>query len=95
MTGTNSTSPNYVIVTDQYWDGLADNPLGAAEIRVENGTITAIATTVDHSNAQIIELKGHTVTPGFIDCHVHITFCEGDPTIPENLYGDSAINDPL
>lgn len=27
MTGTNSTSPNYVIVTDQYWDGLADNPL--------------------------------------------------------------------
>ncbi len=86
MTGTNSTSPNYVIVTDQYWDGLADNPLGATEIRVENGNITAIATTVDHSNAQIIELKGHTVTPGFIDCHVHITFCEGDPTIPENPY---------
>lgn len=86
MTVTNSTSPNYVIVTDQYWDGLADNPLGATEIRVENGNITAIAATVDHSNAQIIQLKGHTVTPGFIDCHVHITFCEGDPTIPENPY---------
>jgi tryptophan 2-monooxygenase len=83
---TNSVSTNYVIVTEQYWDGLADNLLGATEIRVENGQITAIAPTVDHTNAQIIELKGHTVTPGFIDCHTHVTFCEGDPNVPANPY---------
>ncbi|WP_017721797.1 metal-dependent hydrolase family protein [Kamptonema formosum] len=82
----NATNQTYVIVAEQYWDGLAENLLGPSEIRVENGQITAVAPKVDRTNAQIIELKGHSVTPGFIDCHVHVTFCEGDPNIPENPY---------
>lgn len=83
---TNSSTTNTVIITDQFWDGLADSPVGAMQIRIENGQITAIAPSVDQSNAQVINLKGHTVTPGFIDCHVHSTFCEGDPTIPASPY---------
>lgn len=83
---TNFSSGTYVIIAEQVWDGLADNPLGSREIRVENGQITAIDTTVDRSNAQIIELKDHTVTAGFIDCHVHVSFCEGDPSVPESPY---------
>jgi tryptophan 2-monooxygenase len=83
---TTSNTTNTVIIADQFWDGLADTPVAAMQIRIENGQITAIAPSVDQTNAQVINLKGHTLTPGFIDCHVHSTFCEGDPNSPESPY---------
>lgn len=63
-----------VIVAGNVWDGLAEKPLGPMEILVENGKISAIAPDVGRpEGAKIVSLPAHTVTPGFIDSHVHVT----------------------
>lgn len=63
-----------VIVAGNVWDGAADQSLGPMEILVENGKISALARTVNRpAGAQIVDLSGHTVMPGFIDAHVHVT----------------------
>ena len=67
------TSP-VVIVAGNVWDGAADAPLGAMEVLVENGKIAAIGPSVARPDgARIVSLPEHTVTPGFIDTHVHVT----------------------
>ena len=63
-----------VVKAGNVWDGKADKALGPMEILVRKGRIVALGKTVEHpAGARIIDLAGHTVTPGFIDCHVHVT----------------------
>ncbi len=73
-----NTTVSYVIAADNVWDGLADASLGPQEILIENGVITDMGTSVAHpAGADVLEFKDHTITPGFIDCHVHTTLLEG------------------
>ncbi|MFZ4792162.1 MAG: amidohydrolase family protein [Candidatus Competibacteraceae bacterium] len=66
--------PPLVIVAGNVWDGLADKALGPMEILVKDGKIAAMGKTVEHpADAKVVELPDHTVTPGFIDTHVHVT----------------------
>jgi len=63
-----------VIRAGNFWDGISEKPLGPREILVLGETIAEIGKSVSEpEGAEIIELPGHTVTPGFIDCHVHLT----------------------
>ncbi len=63
-----------VIVAGNVWDGLADQALGPMEILVVEGKIAAMGKIVEHpANARVLDLGGHTVMPGFIDTHVHVT----------------------
>jgi len=67
-------APAAVLVAGNVWDGLADEALGPMEILVEDGRIVAMGRTVERpAGARVVDLSRHTVTPGFIDCHVHIT----------------------
>ena len=76
-----------IIVAGNYWDGVADAPLGPVEILVRDGVIQEIARTVTAPpDAQRIELAEGLVMPGLIDCHVHIT-CR--PEITANFWGMS------
>jgi len=63
-----------VIRAGNFWDGISRKPHGPREVLVLGETIAEIGTTVSEpEGAEIIDLPGHTVTPGFIDCHVHLT----------------------
>ena len=63
-----------VIRAGNVWDGIAKKPLGSREILVLGETIAEIGKSVQiPDGAKIIDLPDHMVTPGFIDCHVHLT----------------------
>jgi len=63
-----------ILRAGNFWDGISEKPLGPREILVLGETIAEIGKTVSEpEGAEIIDLPGHTVMPGFIDCHVHLT----------------------
>lgn len=63
-----------VIRAGNVWDGISEKPVGPREILITGETIAEIGKTVNiPDGAKILDLSGHTVTPGFIDCHVHLT----------------------
>lgn len=62
-----------VLTGANIWDGKADGPIGKEEILVKDGKIAEMGEKVSRPDgAKIIDLSGHTITPGFIDCHVHV-----------------------
>lgn len=54
------------------WDGIsaAARP---RQLLVVDGRIRQVADTIEPPpDAQLVDLPGHTLTPGFIDCHTHV-----------------------
>jgi imidazolonepropionase-like amidohydrolase len=69
--------PPIVLKGGIVWDGVADQPLGVQDILIRDGKIVEIGKTITiPKGAQIINLSNHTITPGFIDTHVHM---DADP----------------
>src|SRR5690242_8811343 len=63
-----------VLVCGAVFDGVSETVAGRSEILVRDGLISEIARSVDRPDgAQVIDLSDRTVTPGFIDTHVHLT----------------------
>jgi tryptophan 2-monooxygenase len=83
-----------LLICGNMWDGHADEPLGPVEILVEDGKIAQIGKTLTRpAGAKIVDLAGHTITPGFIDCHVHTTI---DPKHPiESILNYSDVSKAL
>ncbi len=56
-------------------DGVSDNAATEMTIRIDNSLITAIEAgyTSPASNDRVIDLREHTVMPGLMDMHVHLT----------------------
>ena len=54
-------------------DGVTDAPRSKVSVVIRDDRITAVEPGfVTPAGAEIIDLSGQTVMPGFIDCHVHI-----------------------
>jgi len=56
-------------------DGIADEPIRDARVVVEDGTIREVGPSESVSvpdEADRIDHSNHAVTPGFLDCHVHL-----------------------
>lgn len=63
-----------VLRCGRLFDGVADRLTGPVEILVQGQRIADIAPSVRRPlDAQVIDLSHHTASPGFIDCHVHLT----------------------
>lgn len=62
-----------VLICGRLFDGLGDALIGPAEILIEDGIIADVAQSVARpASATVIDLANRTVTPGFIDAHVHL-----------------------
>ncbi|BCJ28829.1 metal-dependent hydrolase family protein [Actinocatenispora sera] len=54
------------------WDGIADTAV-PRQVLVVDDRIERIAENIDApAGTETVHLPGHTVTPGFIDCHTHV-----------------------
>lgn len=51
---------------------VKENELRPTDILISNGKIAAMGENLSPSNAQVIDLKGKLISPGFIDVHVHL-----------------------
>jgi imidazolonepropionase-like amidohydrolase len=70
-TGDMSTS---VLVCGGVFDGVSDHIDGRTEILVQDGVIVEMGLLVSHpDDAEWIDLSERTVSPGFVDTHVHLT----------------------
>jgi imidazolonepropionase-like amidohydrolase len=62
-----------VVICGKLFDGLSDVLLGRSEILIEDDTITEVSPSVGRPRgAKVLDLSNRTVSPGFIDTHVHL-----------------------
>jgi imidazolonepropionase-like amidohydrolase len=69
------------------WDGISDSA-APRQVLVVDGRIQRIAETIEPpADARVVDLPGHTLTPGFMDCHTHVTVA---PPLGPALAADSS-----
>lgn len=66
-----------VVVCGAVFDGVSGELAGRTELRVHDGVIAEMGPSVSRSDAEVIDLSDRTVSPGFIDTHVHLTMDAG------------------
>ncbi|MGH3562832.1 MAG: amidohydrolase family protein, partial [Mycobacterium sp.] len=84
---TMTPSPMILITGADVWDGISDSVLPRQVLVVEH-RIQAIGDAIEApTDAQVVDLPGHTLTPGFIDCHTHVAVT---PPLSPALAADSS-----
>ncbi len=79
----------WVLACGAVFDGVSPDLWGSTEIAVSDGMIVEIGPSVTRpGGAQIIDLSERTVSPGFIDTHVHLTMDAAD--LPQQTLQSSA-----
>ena len=73
LLGSSALARDIVIHAGTLLDGVSETPRSKVSVLIHDDRITGIEPGfVSPAGAQVIDLSGQTVMPGFIDCHVHI-----------------------
>ena len=73
LLGASALARDTVIHAGTLLDGVTETPRSKVSILVHDDRVIGVeAGFVNPAGAEIIDLSGQTVMPGFIDCHVHI-----------------------
>ena len=56
-------------------DGTSPAPSDPVNVLIEDDLIREVGPHVTAARARVIDLKGRTLMPGLIDCHVHVVAC--------------------
>ncbi|GAA3487015.1 amidohydrolase family protein [Streptomyces cremeus] len=69
-----SSSPQRGILLrpDAVWDAVASAPTSGLEVLLRAGRVAEVGPGLAPGDAEVVDLPGCTVLPGFIDCHVHL-----------------------
>lgn len=93
-----AAEPGTVFTNVRIFDGSGSAAF-AGELRVDGRRITAVAPTVSHDNARVIDGKGGVLMPGLTEAHAHLTwptsvekFVPGMSLPPEELTLTAARN---
>ncbi len=62
-----------VLAGDRVIDGTGRDPLDGASILVDGGHIVGVGSDISYPmGTGVVDLRGFTVMPGLIDCHLHL-----------------------
>lgn len=77
------TSDTLVLSGARIIDGTGAEPVRGRSVVVERGVITAVVEDARAPRGRGVDLAGHTLLPGLINCHVHLCLgAEADPVRP-------------
>ncbi|MDX8364997.1 dihydroorotase [Cytobacillus sp. IB215665] len=60
-----------IVLTNGKWFN-ENASLESINLKIEDGKIVEIGEDIDTTNAQVIDVKGKVISPGFVDLHVHL-----------------------
>jgi imidazolonepropionase-like amidohydrolase len=70
---TMASTSGTLITGANVWDGISPQA-PPRQVLVVDGRIQRVADAIEAPpDARVVDLSGHTLTPGFMDCHVHVT----------------------
>lgn len=73
LAGTTAQAETRYVIADRMLDVETGTYRANPLIAVEDGKIVAVGSGAAPAGANVVDLRGHTILPGLIDMHVHLT----------------------